>query len=321
MKLRFAALLALCLLLGATLAWQRYRTALDSVEQRLLSGSQVADTACGPIEFAVRGSGPPVLAVHGAGGGYTQLSELNDALIDAGFTVVAMSRFGYLRTPMPADASPQAQADAHACLLDHLGIRQAAVLGVSAGAPSTMQLCLRHRERCAAMLLLVPVAFAEGRAPDATTPTSPFMRFVLERVLTSDFIMWTMTRLAPRMLIETALATPLTVLDAAAADEQARALRIVHDIFPVGPKLEGLANDSAIAPAVPRYALEDIMAPTLVISVEDDLYDTWAGARYSARHIPRARFVGYPTGGHVWLGHHAEVTSELRQFLRGQTAW
>jgi pimeloyl-ACP methyl ester carboxylesterase len=50
-----------------------------------------------------------------------------------------MSRFGYLRTPLPADASAAAQADAHACLLDALGIRRAAIVGASAGAPSAMQ--------------------------------------------------------------------------------------------------------------------------------------------------------------------------------------
>ena len=34
----------------------------------------------------------------------------------------APSRFGYLRTPLPSDASPAAQADAHSCLLDALGL-------------------------------------------------------------------------------------------------------------------------------------------------------------------------------------------------------
>ena len=47
--------------------------------------------------------------------------------------MIAMSRFGYLRTPMPADASPEAQADAHVCLLDALGIGKTAAMGGSAG--------------------------------------------------------------------------------------------------------------------------------------------------------------------------------------------
>ncbi len=53
-----------------------------------------------------------------------------EALADR-FHVIAMSRFGYLRTPLPLDASASAQADAYACLLDALNIRQAAIIGDS----------------------------------------------------------------------------------------------------------------------------------------------------------------------------------------------
>jgi pimeloyl-ACP methyl ester carboxylesterase len=81
------------------------------------------------------------------------------ALADHGIRVIAMSRFGYLRTPMPADASAAAQADAHVCLLDALGIRQAAVIGGSAGAPSALQMAIRHPDRVTALVLLVPLAY------------------------------------------------------------------------------------------------------------------------------------------------------------------
>lgn len=41
-----------------------------------------------------------------------------------GFRTIAVSRFGYLGTPLPADPSPAAQADAYAALLDALGIQR-----------------------------------------------------------------------------------------------------------------------------------------------------------------------------------------------------
>ena len=74
--------------------------------------------------------------------------------------MIAVSRFGYLRTPLPEDASAAAQADAHACLLDALNIKRAAVLGTSAGGPSSLQFALRHPGRTAALVLLVPAAYA-----------------------------------------------------------------------------------------------------------------------------------------------------------------
>ena len=99
------------------------------------------------------------MVVHGSGGGYDQGMAFAGALADYGIRVIAMSRFGYLRTPMPADASEAAQADAHVCLLDVLGIRQAAVLGGSAGALSALQMAIRHPDRVRALVLLVPLAY------------------------------------------------------------------------------------------------------------------------------------------------------------------
>jgi pimeloyl-ACP methyl ester carboxylesterase len=76
-----------------------------------------------------------------------------------------------------------------------------------------------------------------------------------------------------------------------------------------------MLNDSRIAVSLPRFELERIAARTLAISAADDLYGTFASARYTAEHVPNARFVGYPSGGHVWVGHHREVMGEVLAFL------
>jgi pimeloyl-ACP methyl ester carboxylesterase len=44
-------------------------------------------------------------------------------------------------------------ADAHVCLLDAPGIRRAAVIGGLAGAPSALQMAIRHPDRAASNLL------------------------------------------------------------------------------------------------------------------------------------------------------------------------
>src|SRR5262249_13648655 len=151
-------------LLGVQLALSglvasRYRRDIRGERDRVASGGSLARTACGPIEYAASGDGPDVLVVHGAGGGYDQGLEFGEPLRRAGFRVIAPSRFGSLRTPLPADASPAAQADAYACLLDALQVGRVAVVGASAGAPSAMQFALRHAERCRALVLLVPVVY------------------------------------------------------------------------------------------------------------------------------------------------------------------
>jgi pimeloyl-ACP methyl ester carboxylesterase len=77
-----------------------------------------------------------------------------------------------------------------------------------------------------------------------------------------------------------------------------------------------LVNDAAVVTSLPRYELERIGAPTLVMSATDDLFGTFDTARYTAEHIPRARFVSYPSGGHLWVGHHKELLSEIIAFLK-----
>jgi 2-hydroxy-6-oxonona-2,4-dienedioate hydrolase len=91
----------------------------------------------------------------------------------------------------------------------------------------------------------------------------------------------------------------------------------MRNILPLSERQAGLRNDQAIAASLGRYPLERIAAPTLVISLRDDLYGTFESARYTALHIPGARFVGYSSGGHAWIGHHDEILAQLAAFLGG----
>jgi hypothetical protein len=36
--------------------------------------------------------------------------------------------------------------------------------------------------------------------------------------------------------------------------------------------------------------------------------------------VPGARFVGYPTGGHLWVGRHDELMAEIARFLADRAA-
>ena len=293
-----------------------YRSDIGEARERLATGSAIAQTRCGPIEYKTVGDGPAVFFVHGAGGGFDQGLDFVEPLVKRGLRVVLMSRFGYLRTPLPADASAAAQADAHACLLDALKIERAAVFGASAGAPSSMQFALRHPQRCTALVLLVPAAYVPRAGGAASLETPPGTQFLFETALKSDFLFWAAMRFARDTVLRAVLATPPKVVAQASADEQARVARLMELILPVSPRRLGLLNDAAVTSSLPRYELERIAAPTLVISIADDLFGTYDAARYTAEHIPRARFVGYPTGGHLWVGHHREVMAEIAGFLR-----
>jgi 2-hydroxy-6-oxonona-2,4-dienedioate hydrolase len=126
---RIVALGALC---AGAIACHAYRRAIRAARARVSTGSRIARIRWGRIEYADAGCGRAALVVHGAGGGFDQGMQFAAPLAQPGLRVIAMSRFGHLRTPLPADASPAAQADAHAALLDALQIDRAAVIGMSA---------------------------------------------------------------------------------------------------------------------------------------------------------------------------------------------
>jgi 2-hydroxy-6-oxonona-2,4-dienedioate hydrolase len=303
------------LLVAILFVWWRFDHDFKQATARATQGSLLAATRCGPIEYQEAGAGAPLLMVHGSGGGHDQGMAFAGSLAQHGVRVIAMSRFGYLRTPMPPDASPAAQADAHVCLLDALRIRQAAVLGGSAGGPSAMQMAIRHPDRVRALVLLVPLAHKPGAVADSAPPLPPMIEKIMMQLIGSDFLFWTGTQVARNALIKLVLATPPERVAAASPQERARANAMLDNILPVSARAAGLRSDSVLGKGIPRYALEAIRAPTLIISVRDDGYGTYASAQYTASQITGSKFVGFDEGGHTWVGHNDEVQLEILKLI------
>lgn len=82
---------------------------------------------------------------------------------------------------------------------------------------------------------------------------------------------------------------------------------MLDNILPVSARAEGLRNEAWQATHLEPYELGAIGAPTLLISARDDGYGTYASAEYAASRIPGAKFIGYERGGHMLVGHDAEV--------------
>ena len=310
-----AGAIGLFLGIAALSIWWRFETDIQLASARVAHGSALITTRCGSIEYQEAGTGVPLLAVHGSGGGYDQGMAFAGALAQRGIRVIAMSRFGYLRTPMPADASAAAQADAHVCLLDALGIHQAAVMGGSAGAPSALQMAIRHPDRVSALVLLVPLTYKAPTLADSAPPMPLWVENTMMRLIGSDFLFWAALHVARDQVIKVVLATPPELLTAASPQERARVNAMLDNILPVSARAAGLAHDTAVGKHLLPAPLESIRVPTLVISARDDRYGTYASAQYTAGLIAEAKFIGFDKGGHTWIGHNDDVMSEIVKLL------
>ena len=318
---RWVAASATVLVCAASWTAWRFSSDIEAASAKAAQGSVVIATRCGPIEYQEAGTGPSLLMIHGSGGGHDQGMAFAGKLAQRGIRVIAVSRFGYLRTPMPPmppDARPEAQADAHVCLLDALHIDRAAVLGGSAGGPSALQMAIRHPGRVTALALLVPLAYKPGAltdSADSAKPLAPWAEALLMRLIGSDFLFWAALHVARDQVIEYVLATPPAQVNAASGAERARVNVILERILPVSERAAGLRSDSVLGSSLGPAALDKVRAPTLIVSVRDDGFGTWAGARYTASQIEGARFVGFEHGGHVWVGHDDEVMEEIAALL------
>lgn len=308
--------IAIAALIAAGLVWWQFTRDIAQAKVRAAQGAVVAQTRCGPIEYQEAGTGTPVLMVHGSGGGHDQGMAWVRPLTQQGVRVIAVSRFGYLRTPRPADASPEAQADAHVCLLDALNIPRAAVMGVSAGGPSAMQTAIRHPDRVSALVLVVPIAWKPGDVAATAPPISDRKDALLLRLLGSDFLFWTGLRLARDQVIRHVLATPPEQVAAASEAERQRVNDLADRILPVSQRAAGLRDDTRLGKGLKAYALASIEAPTLVVSARDDGYGTYAPAEYTASQIAGAKFLGFDNGGHVLVGHDRAVQAAVLTLLR-----
>ena len=304
---------------GVSIGWH-FDKDMELARSRSAQGSALITTRCGPIEVQQAGAGVPLLVVHGSGGGHDQGMAFAGALAQHGVHVIAMSRFGYLRTPMPTDASAAAQADAHVCLLDALGIRRAAVMGGSAGAPSALQMAIRHPDRVSALILLAPLAYKPPTQVDSAPSMPAWVESAMMQLLGSDFLFWTALHIAREQLTKVVLATPPELLLVASPQERARVNAMLDHILPVSSRAGGLRSDTAVGKHLVPAPLASTHVPALIVSARDDRYGTYASAAYTAGEIAGAKFIGFEQGGHTWVGHDDEVMSAIIQMLATQVA-
>jgi pimeloyl-ACP methyl ester carboxylesterase len=123
-------------------------------------------------------AGLPVLLVHGHPFNRTLWAPQVEALAGAGYRVVTPDLRGYGRSGVtPGRVLLSDFADDLAALLDHLGIGQAVVGGVSMGGQITMEFQRRHPQRVRALVL------SDTSAPAETDEGKEFRNRLADRLL------------------------------------------------------------------------------------------------------------------------------------------
>jgi pimeloyl-ACP methyl ester carboxylesterase len=187
-------ILGLILPPGFAVAFVVFRNDMSKARSRLASiPTELYKSRYGDMEYRLAGEGPTVLVSHGVNGGLDHGMRLTNpdqwAVIGAGYRFLYVSRFGYLRSAVPKQATARLQAATYKELLDHLGIDQVFAFGNSAGGPSTMWFAIDYPERASGLIL------HSSAVPGPVPATMP--RLLAQH----DFLYWAAVRAVPGMLL------------------------------------------------------------------------------------------------------------------------
>jgi pimeloyl-ACP methyl ester carboxylesterase len=236
------------------------------------------------LYYEERGSGPPLLLVHGTGGYADLWSPVLDGLAHS-YRVIAYDRRGFARSSSAAGEKLADHARDAAELLTALGASPATVVGWSGGGVIALDLAASYPDRVAALVLAEPAVHL------FTHPT----RGALAMALRSGF---------QRYVRRDATSAALTMYRWASGYKTGGNR---FDAFPVAWREQMLAHatatlremDQMMRPYPSRSAIRSIACPVTVI--EGDLSDAAfpAADAFVMRLLSQARMVPLPGAAHM----------------------
>ncbi|WP_226990754.1 alpha/beta fold hydrolase [Methanosarcina acetivorans] len=225
-----------------------------------------------------------------------------------GYKFISVSRFGFLRSPIPEGASIKLQAAQYKALLDYLNIKNVIVFGASAGGPSATQFANDYPERCSVLLLLSAVSRAH-----IPGDREPFYVNIIHRVQQSDYIYWLISRFFQSQILSL-MGIPPQIYRHFTPEQKVLAQEMLDIMHPMSPRYGGTKNDGEMLENY-HITTDRLTAPALIIHAKDDSLVSYEHAEYAHKNIKQSKLILFDTGGHGMLPQMEKVRRELNEFL------
>jgi len=300
--------------LGSAYLGSSYRSWKNNTLQRLHAESSVVETAVGDVEYRLWGDqGPVMLWLHGTRGSYAQYTPNKRSNIPP-MRVLAVSRPGYLRTPLDTGKTPEQQATAYAALLDVLNIDSVIVMGVSGGGPSALSFASEYPNRTMALIL------AEAVSQPIDYEDSGASASILTSLMDTDFFSW--------LLNSMFLSNPESIVTMLVPDpnNQRKLLEDPYKIKRLKQTIETTALPSIFLSGVSNDGLqtknlnlnfEAINSPTLIIHGTADSAVPIDQSKKLSQQLRNAEFVQIEAADHFMMhSHMEEVDAAIVSFLQ-----
>ena len=285
----------------------------------------IAETVLGPIEYLAqkhetKPKMPPheretIVAIHGAMGGYEQSDILGRAVGPVNYNYIAISRPGYLQTPLSGRETPEAQADLIGALLDTLGLDRVILLAISGGGYSALTFALRHPERCRALLLCSTTG---GKNSVPVPPAFYIMRLAAHIPKFAEFMKKRFDKNVEKSLRRSVPHDD--IVEQMLKNEQIMSLyrELTYSTLDrMAKRIPGTINDIRITQKT-EYPLEQITAPALVIhGNEDPVVPFEEHGKKLAERLPNSTLYQADRGGHMAIfTHNGQVRRAIEDFLK-----
>jgi pimeloyl-ACP methyl ester carboxylesterase len=244
-----------------------------------------------------------VLLIHGWGGCLYSFAEMIPALTARGHRVVAVDLPGYGLSDKPRDErkyTTRYMSEAVALVAKQLGVTRFAMVGHSMGGKIALDEAVRRAPGLERLVLINPVGLG-------IVPIIPVLRPVAPKLV---------DRFTPRLVTRTLVRG---ILEVAFATRERPTARDVEEYW-APSQFDGYARacratlHHADWRRTSPDALQSISLPVLVIMGGRDRLVRGGAGR--AKHIPSARIVNIPEGGHIVMQECSDRTNEeITRFL------
>jgi pimeloyl-ACP methyl ester carboxylesterase len=234
------------------------------------------------LAYELAGDGPPVVLVHGLALDRRMWDDQIGPLVGAGHRVLRYDLRGFGRSADPRPGEPYHHADDLRALMAHVGMAEAAIVGLSLGGWVALEFALMHPDATSRLVLVDPVirnySFPNGWNRNLVAVNETARREGLEAAKQR----W--------------LADPVFARSRQLPGVAARLEEMVGD-YGGWQFLNDNPHRALDPPAIDR--LGDVAAPTLIMVGESDQPDFHGMAELAAKEIPGAEMVVVPDAGHM----------------------
>ena len=292
---------------------------------RVMDDGEVMETAMGKIHYKLTGEGPVLFFMHGGPGGIDQGIFL-DHMIDEGYSLLVVSRPGYLRTPF-VPLSYEEQVDQYVELLNNLSIKKIVAMGYSAGGPLALYFANKYPERTHALVMEAGVSTVYETPSEA--PDSFWMKLLTSDRI-QDFLSWITVifiKFAFKMTFKSIIRLETLLdkegikrfIDLVSTDKERRRwlMNLINTTVPMSIRKLGLNHDVELLTSIEKIPVDNINVKSLLVYSKEDNDVKWLNAEYLKTNLKDFELLVTHGGHMMWIGEDMDkIKSKRIEFLK-----